>query len=275
MTPADHIPSHAIVRPPGASFARAISSRNAPIDVPLAQTQHAEYCQALAAAGLMLEKLPADERFPDSCFVQDPAVVIGGRAIIGRPAAASRRGEEEALAGSLTGRFPMTRIGPPGTLEGGDVLLLPGRVLVGCSGRTNRAGIAQLARVVAPLSPQPWGAWGAGHAAGVPSGLPVTAIPVHDYLHLLTAVTYIGHDTLLAVEEYAGHPAFAGIDVLIVPREEAYAANALGVGDRVILPAGYPRVAAMLRGRGFEVLPVPTSEFAKADGGVTCLSLVW
>lgn len=142
-------------------------------------------------------------------------------------------------------------------LEGGDVMLLPGRVLVGLSGRTNAAGIEQLRETVAPL------------------GLEAAAIPVSGYLHLLTAATYLGQDGLLAVEGYAGHPAFAGLDVIAAPPEEAYAANGLAVGARVILPAGYPRTAAAVRGRGFEVLSVPMSQFAAADGGITCLALVW
>ena len=143
---------HALVRPPGASFAHAISSSQAVIDVALAQAQHAEYRQALAEAGVTVEILPPDERYPDSCFMQDPAMVIAGRAIINRPGAASRRGEEEALVELLAARFPTTRIVAPGTLEGGDVLILPDRVVVGRSDRTNRAGIAQLVVALADLT---------------------------------------------------------------------------------------------------------------------------
>jgi dimethylargininase len=98
---------------------------------------------------------------------------------------------------------------------------------------------------------------------------------VQGYLHLLTAATYLGRGTLLAVEAYAEHPAFTGLEVISVPPGEAYAANALGVGDSVIVPAGHPRVASALRARGFTVLEVPVSQFAAADGGVTCLALVW
>lgn len=256
--------SHALVRPPGASFARAISSSQATIDVTLAQRQHAEYCQALAAAGVQVEILPPDERFPDSCFMQDPAMVIADRAIINRPGAASRLGEEEALVELLAARFPTTRIVAPGTLEGGDALILPDRVLVGRSGRTNRAGIAQLAVALSDLTDTP-------HL----SVLPVLEAPVNGFLHLLSAVTHLGRDTLLAVEGFVLHQALAGREVLRVPMDESYACNALGIGDKVILPAGYPKTAALLRAHGFEVLPVPTTEFAKADGGVTCLSLVW
>lgn len=249
--------SQALVRPPGASFVRAISTSRAPIDVRLAQAQHAEYREALAAAGLAVEVLPPDERYPDGCFIEDPAVVIAGHAVVGRMGVPCRRGEEDALAELLGARLPTSQVVEPGTLEGGDVIHLPDRVLAGRTARTNRAGIAQLAVALAP------------------TGLPVIEVPVDDYLHLQTAATYIGHGMLLALEAYAGHPAFAGLDVQIVPPQEAYAANTLGVGDHAIVPAGYPVVGAMLRAAGFTVLPVPVSEFAKADGGVTCLALVF
>ncbi len=249
--------THALVRPPGASFARALSSTNAAIDVALAHMQHAEYCQALMEAGLTVERLPSDERFPDSCFMQDPAVVIAGRAIIGRLAAASRQGEEEALAEVLGSRFPLVRLIPPATLEGGDVLILPDRIVVGQSHRTNAAGVAQLAVALAG------------------TGLPVYAAPVEPYLHLLTVVTQIGDGLLLALDGWPLPAPLADLEVLRAPQAESDAANVLGVGEHVIMPAGCPRTAAMLAARGFEVLCAPITEFAKADGGVTCLSLVW
>jgi dimethylargininase len=267
--------TQALVRPPPASFDRAYRSSRQPIDVPLARAQHAEYCQALAAAGLAVTALPADDAFPDGCFVQDPALLVplpagqghpnGDRlvAIITRPALASRQGETAALSGFLGSRFRLHAITPPGTLEGGDVMLLPGRVLVGRSGRTNRQGIAQLAALLAPV------------------GLPVEAVAVPAHLHLLTAATYLGRGLLLAQDNgagssfLAGHPAVTGLELLSVPAAEAYAANVLGIGDSVIMPAGYPAVESLLRRRGFRPLPVPMSEFCKADGGVTCLSLLW
>jgi dimethylargininase len=249
--------NHALVRPPGASFARAISSSGIPIDVALARAQHREYCAALTEAGLSVEALPPDERYPDSCFVQDPVIIFGGIAVMCRHAAPSRQGEEEALAAALAGRLPLTRIVPPGFIEGGDVLCLPDRILVGRSERTNRAGVAQLAVALAA------------------SGLPIMEVPVGRYLHLLSVATYLGRNTLLVAADFSQQPAFAGLELLLVPPAETAAANVLVVGDTVILPAGYPLVAGMLADQGRHVLPVPVGEFAKADGGVTCLSLVW
>ncbi len=247
--------THALVRPPGESFVHAISSSASAIDVALARQQHTEYRQALAAAGLQVTVLPPDERYPDSCFVQDPALVIDGVAVIARPGAASRQGEEKTLAEALAGRFPLVRIVPPGTLEGGDVLILPDRVVVGRSGRTNRAGIAQLAAAVS---------------------LPVYQTTVRDgFLHLLSGVTHLGEGLLLAAESFELAPPLREYRVLRVPEDETYACNVLAVGTTVIMPASYPKTAAMLRAHGFDVLPVPTTEFAKADGGVTCLALVW
>lgn len=245
----------ALVRPPGRSFASAISSTGAAIDVRLAQHQHELYCDALRGAGVQVEVLPPDERYPDSCFMQDPAFIVDGKAIIARPGAISRRGEELLVAPLLGQHFPSIHIEAPGTLEGGDVLVLPGRVYVGGSDRTNLAGIEQLRAALYPL--------------------PVEAIPVQGLLHLLSGVTYLGRNTLLAVEALAGRPEFEGMQVLRVPAGEEYACNVLGLGETVIAPAGYPRTADLLAHHDLEVLPVPVSEFAKADGGVTCLSLIY
>ena len=249
--------SHALVRPPGLSFAHAISSAGVSPDVILARAQHAQYCQALGEAGLNVEILPADERYPDSCFVEDPLLVIDGQAVVTRPGVLSRQGEEVSLGEAVKGRFPTETIQAPGTLEGGDVLHLPGRVLVGLSARTNQSGIEQLSRILAA------------------QGLAVEALPVTGYLHLLSAVAYLGKGVLLAVAGFAENPAFSGLDVLSVPAEESYAANALAIGNEVILPEGYPLTAELIRSKGFKIRPVPVSQFAAADGGVSCLSVLW
>ena len=160
------------------------------------------------------------------------------------------------MARVLAGRLPLHRITAPATIEGGDVLVLPDQVFIGLSGRTNDEGVRQLAGLLTPL------------------GIPATGLAIRGYLHLLTAVTYIGEGCALVVEDFADHPAIAHLERIRVPLEEAYAANALAIGRHVIMPAGHPRTAEALRSRGFEPLEVPLSEFAKADGGVTCLSLI-
>lgn len=249
--------SQAIVRLPGASFVDAIAMVPQPIDVELAKRQHTEYIAALQQAGVSVEILEADERYPDGCFMQDPAMVIGRVAILNRMGALSREGEPDLLKELLAARFDTRQIIAPATIEGGDVLNVGNRLLVGQTERTNEAGIAQLRAIVEPLGKQ------------------VETVPVHDYLHLLTVVTYVGNDTVVVLEDFANHPALTPFKKVLVPREEEYAANTLGIGKYVIVPAGFPQTTERLKADGFEVLPVPMSEFYKADGGVSCLSLIW
>lgn len=248
----------AIVRPPGDSFAQALSEQEPRpvIDPDLARRQHGEYCAALQAAGLELIELPPDEDYADACFVQDTAVIVGNLAVIARFGVKSRQGEQNAIRQALRPHKRLDEIRPPATLEGGDILIVGSRVFVGLSARTNRAGFAQLRDLLET------------------EGAVAEALPVPDGLHLLSDCTYLGQGVLLATRVYADLPAFASLDVLHVPPHEARAANALAVGEHVILPAGHPHTAAQIRERGFQVLPVSLSEFAKADGGVTCLSLL-
>jgi dimethylargininase len=249
--------TNALVRPPGEAFAQAVSAQvpRPVIDTGLARMQHAEYCAALRTAGLKLTELPPAEDHPDACFVQDTAVLWGDTAVIARLGIKSRQGEEKSVRRALRSLKRTIEVRPPGTLEGGDVLIVGSRLLVGLSARTNRSGMAQL-REALELE-----------------GASVDAVRVPEGLHLLSGCTYLGHGLLLATDTYAHLPTFAGLEIVRVPGEEVLAANALAINEHVILPAGYPRTAAAIQERGLEVLPVPLSEFAKADGGATCLSL--
>lgn len=249
--------THALVRTPGESYAQALSSTQARIDVALARKQHAEYCEVLRATGLRVEMLPPAEEFPDSCFMQDPALIVNDVAVKCRMGAPTRAGEPRLIENWLTSHFVVEEITAPGTLEGGDVLMTPEVIFVGESARTNAAGIARLKEIFERRE------------------IRIEPIRVEKYLHLLSAATYVGNNTLLALDDYAEHPAFKGFDILLVSKEDAYAADALGVGENVVLPAGFPRVEKELHARGFKVLATPMSEFEKADGGVTCLALVW
>lgn len=259
-------PTHAIVRPPSPAFALALGQKPeaAPIHVERAVAQHRLYVCALRSAGLTVVELPPEPQLPDSCFVQDTALLLPGLAILGCPAEPSRQGEVEAIRPILATHFRLTAIEPPGTLEWGDVLRLGNVLYVGHSSRTNAQGFEQLRALVAPL------------------GLAVEALPVTHGLHLLSGVTCLGPapqqpdgpNVLVAWESYADLPALQGMDVIAVPEDEAPAANCLAVHGSAILPSGNPRTAAALWHRGFQVLTVPVGEFAKADGGVTCLSLL-
>ncbi len=248
---------HAFVRPPGACYVNAIAENPQTIDVALAQVQHAEYVAALREAGMQVEVLPPSEQFPDACFVQDPAMVIDGLALLNRMGAASRVGETDLLADILRARFETHALRAPATLEGGDVLNVGHRVIVGETARTNAEGIAQLRAV---LEPRGWS---------------VDSTPVGAFLHLLTVVTYVGQGVVIVHEDFAEHPLLREFAKVRVPRAEAYAANTLGIGKYVLMPAGYPITAAQIRAQGFDALEIPMSEFYKADGGISCLSLVW
>jgi dimethylargininase len=247
------------VRSPGRSFASALTTQNpeAPIDVDLAQRQHRAYVQTLRNLGLKVRELAPDERFPDGCFVQDLAVVYRNLAVICRPGAPSRQGEEEAAERLLREYKEVVSIEEPGTVDGGDVLRVGDRFFVGLSGRTNRAGASQLRQQLEAR------------------GASVLMVPLDQGLHLMSGCTYLGNGLLLATGPWASIPQFLALEVIYVPHEEAYGANCLAIGDQVLVPDCCPRVSSDLQLRGFTVWPVAMSEFEKADGGVTCLSLLW
>ena len=258
MTTGPEGPRTAIVRPPADAFARAISAGGAAIDPERARAQHAAYRAALADL-VEVVALPADEELPDACFVDDCAVVLGGQALLTRPGAPSRAAEPERLAEVLSGLVDeLHRMTAPATLDGGDVLRLGRTLVAGRSKRTSQAGIGQLTRFAGQLG-------GRVEVAAVPPGT----------LHLQSAVTALADDAVVGTAELLEQPALRGVtSKVVVPPEETAAANALAVGTTVVLPAGCPRTAAAIAALGFEVREVDLGEFAKADGGATCLSLL-
>ncbi len=246
----------ALTRTPGNSYVKAISSTSARIDPNEARRQHEGYCRALRNIGLEVITLPPDERFPDGCFVEDAVVVRKGKALLTRSGAPSRQGEGETLRPTLEAHgLEIVEIEPPGTLDGGDVLWVEDVAYVGLGDRTNEAGIAQLA---AKLGVE---------ARGVP--LPPRM------LHLKSGAAYLGSGRLYAVADFAPLAAHIGLDWVPVPDGEEPTADALVLGAKAIIPAGYPKAATLLKELGLLVQPVNLSEFAKADGGPTCLSVIW
>jgi dimethylargininase len=234
-------------RPPGHGEA---------IDVDLARQQHAAYRAALEGAGLRLVRLPADERFPDCCFVEDTSIILGGTAIIARMGAPSRRGEERAVREVLAGRMGVLDILPPATIDGGDVLVLGDRVYVGLGGRTNLEGCEQVRE-----------------AAG--EGYRVTPVPLEGVLHLKSVCTHVGGRCLLIRPGHFDISLFADYDLVRVPGEEAYAANCLSLGDRVLVSAGYPVTRQAIERAGFCTVALEMSEFRKGQGSLTCLSKMY
>jgi dimethylargininase len=228
-----------------------------PIDLLLARAQHESYGRRLAEAGCRVECLAAGADMPDSVFIEDIAVVLDEIAVIARPGAASRRSETSGVAEALRRYRPLHPIESPGTLDGGDVLRVGRYVFVGRSRRTNQAGIDQLCRLLTPY------------------GYDVVPVDVRACLHLKSAVTAVGADLLLINRTWLPAEPFSGFDAVEVHPGEPAAANALRVGDRIVYPSAFPRTLERLERRGLSVRTVDASEVAKAEGAVTCCSLIF
>jgi dimethylargininase len=228
-----------------------------PIDVERARAQHREYEQALADAGCRIERLPSGTEMPDSVFVEDIAIVFDEVAIVTRPGAASRRVEVPAVAEALGKYRRISCIAAPGTIDGGDVLVVGWQVYVGLSTRTNDDAVRQL------------------DAALSRSGYTVSAVTLRDCLHLKSAVTALDDDLLLMNPAWISKEPFKGCAFIEVDPAEPMAANALPVGDVVIYPKAFPRTAERLARRGLTIRSVDASEVAKAEGAVTCCSVVF
>lgn len=247
----------AIVRLPGRSLISGLSSANlgAP-DYRKAVQQHRQYVAALERCCLNVLVLDPDESFPDSTFVEDAAILTPHCAIITRPAAASRRGETEHILSVLEDFYSsIEKIQPPGTLDGGDVMQIGQHCYIGLSSRTNRAGAEQLTKILGRY------------------GLSGSIVPVTQFLHLKTGVTQVAETTLLATGEFIGHPAFAEFRIIPVAETEKGGANCIRINDKILVAAGFPEVCKQLADQDAEVLEVDISEYAKLDGGLTCLSL--
>ena len=228
-----------------------------PIDVGRATAQHAAYEQLLSSLGATIVRVPAAPQFPDAVFVEDTAVVLDEVAVLTRPGAPSRRGESAAVAPVLARYRPVVSMKPPATLDGGDVLRLGRSLWVGRSGRTNQQGIEELQSVVAGF------------------GYRVFPVDFTGCLHLKSAVTAVADGLLLLNPDWVSAAAFPTCETLPIDHREPYGANALRVADAVIYPAQFPRTRDRLVRRGLRVASVDCSELAKAEGAVTCCSLVF
>jgi dimethylargininase len=250
---------HAIVRDLPASFADALAAvrPEPPIEVALARAQHAAYRDALVACGATVELLAADEACPDCVFIEDTAVIAGGLALITRPGAPSRRPETAPVASTLARRLEIARLDAPATLDGGDCMRIGKRIYVGRSARTNAEGIAALAATFAPR----------GYEV-IPLDLPP------EILHLKCVCSPLDDERILLARSSIPAAMFAGLGIVWTPAEERYAANAVVVGTHVIAAENHPRTHEALTAAGFTVHAVACSEVRKADGSLTCQSLL-
>jgi dimethylargininase len=219
--------------------------------------QHSAYERTLEQLGCRVTQLPTGENMPDSVFIEDTALVLDEAAILTRPGAASRRGEPVAVAEALRPHRILHHVAAPGTVDGGDILQVGTTIFVGRSGRTNEAGIAQLSALAAPY------------------GYTVRVVDVRGCLHLKSAATAIDDHTLLVNREYIGVGQVSPFDFIDVDPSEPGAANVARVGDRLLAAAAFPRTRERLEKRGHHVPAVDVSEMAKAEGAITCCSLIF
>lgn len=248
----------AVTRAVSPSFAQCELTHieRVPIDLEVAKGQHQAYEHALTRLGVSVVSLPAEADLPDSVFVEDTAVVLDEIAIMMRPGAASRRPEVAGIAQTLERYRPLAWIAEPGTIDGGDVLRIGKTIYVGLSTRSDAGGIEALRAIVAPL------------------GYSVIGVPLTGCLHLKSAATLITDDILLVNTQWLNSDIFTGLQFVHVHPDEPFAANALRVADALVYPKAFPRTLERIAGFIKHIELVDVSELAKAEGAVTCCSLI-
>lgn len=249
-----------IVRKPCKALVNGITSGLYPgtPDYELACKQHEHYIECLKQCGVEVEVLPPLEQYPDSVFVEDPAVITRSCAIIANPGASSRNGEKDEILPAIKKFFPDEKIHfikEPGHLDGGDVMMVGDHFYVGVSARTDREGIRQFSEILKQY------------------GMTCSEVPLEKVLHLKTGVNYIENNNMLVSGEFVTKPEFEKYNKILIPEGEEYAANCIWMNGKVIVPEGYPGVAKLVEEAGYEVILCDTSEFRKLDGGLSCMSL--
>lgn len=250
----------AIVRQPAPNFGTGLTTAQLGVpDYAKACRQHGAYRRALEHSGLTLTRLEPDERYPDSTFVEDTAVLVDGSAVLTRPGAPSRAGEVASVAKVLA-RFlsDIHTIQEPGALDGGDVCEAGNQYFIGISERTNETAAVQLKSILASF----------GYGCSF-----VDIRGVNDLLHLKSGLAYLGDNRLAVVDSIAERIEFSEYELVKVNPGEEYAANCVRINDHILIAKGYPRFAATVSGLGYQTIQLEMTEFQKMDGGLSCLSL--
>ncbi len=249
--------TQAILRSPGKSIIHGLTT--AKLGTPnyeKAIIQHAEYARALKECGLEVLVLEADERYPDSTFIEDVALLTKNCAIITNPGAPSRRGETIAIKKIISDFYSnVEMVQLPGTVEAGDIMMVGSHFYIGLSQRTNTAGAHQIIAILEKY------------------GFTGSMIRLKQALHLKTGLAYLEHNNLIACGEFVELPEFKQFNILEIDEEEKYAANCIWVNDRVLIPKGFPKACNTIKNAGYKIIDVDVSEFQKIDGGLSCLSL--
>lgn len=252
-----HKVKHAIVRPVPDSYDRCVRTKAGKIDVDLAKRQHAEYCAALQRLGLKLIWIRGDNSLPDSCFVEDTAIVFEKKAVVCNMGIESRAKEVIEVAKVLGELKETHHIRPPATIDGGDVLKIEDRVLVGLSPRTNLHAVDQLKKILQNTD------------------LKIVPVKVHKIVHLKSACTYLGNNCVILSAKHFDTDILRDFRKIMVPIGEKYAANCLATNRTILMAKGHPRTKKLIEKEGFVVKELEVSEFRKGDGALTCLSIIF
>ena len=249
--------TRAVVRTPADTLVKGLTTANlGKPDYEKSVLQHQRYVKALEDLGLQVMVLPMDDRFPDSVFVEDTAVVTPDFGIVTRPGAPTRRDEVVEMERVLNRYFVDTeRIDYPGTVDGGDVMQADNRFFIGISKRTNEDGAEQLSKKLQK------------------HGFEVSILKVENTLHLKSDMAYLGDDILVVTQNFANHPDYKAFKKIVVPEEERYAANCIRINGTVLVAEGFPKTRELIEKEGFNTVALDVSEFRKLDGGLSCLSL--
>ena len=227
-----------------------------PIDLNIARAQHDADVHALTELGCQVIELPEEPDLPDSVFVEDTAFILPEAAVITRPGADSRKPEVESIIPALSIHLPLLRVSEPASVDGGDVLVIGKKIFIGLSTRSNPEAVSQLNTLLAPY------------------GYTVRGVEMTDCLHLKTAVTRVDDKTLLINPSWVDSSNFPGLTLIEIDASEPFAANCLPVRGKIIYPTTFPKTRKRLEEKGFSIIPVDLSELAKAEGAVTCCSLI-
>ena len=250
--------TNAIVRTPGRSIVEGLSNSKT-LGLPnyeQAIIQHQSYIDALTKCGLDVLVLEPCEEYPDSTFVEDVALITPNCAIITRPGAPSRRGEVDEIEFVLKQRFNnVEEIEAPGTIDGGDIMMVGAHYFIGLSERTNLEGAKQIIQILKQY------------------GLSGSTISLKKVLHLKTGLSYLEENNLVVCGEFIDESSLGQYNPIEIPEKESYAANCIWVNGSVIIPLGYPTTKQRIKNAGYRVIETDVSEFEKLDGGLSCLSL--
>jgi dimethylargininase len=249
--------ANAIVRTPCPSMINGITNATlGPPNYEIALEQHKKYIEVLKQCRVFVTTLKPAEEFPDSVFVEDAALLTLHCAIITNPGVPSRNPEPGLLKSTIRKFFTsLEHIEPPGTLEGGDIMMVGKHFYIGLSERTNENGARQLIKILKKYE------------------MTGSIIPLQEMLHLKTGLSYLENNNLLITGEFINRAEFKNFNQIIVDEDEAYAANSIWINDTVIVPAGYPKTLEKIKEAGYRTLTADVSEFRKLDGGLSCLSL--